>query len=161
MPRMLRPGGILAVGAVAVLSALTGCVRRTITITSDPSGALCRLNGREVGRTPVEVDFLFYGTYDVVLEREGCEPLLTSGEAHAPLWDSIPIDLLSEMAPGEHESRIQWHYVLVPRDDDPQALIERARELRSRVGPPPEATAAPGAPNGAPTTVPAATAPSK
>lgn len=135
--------------------AATGCVRRTITITSDPSGALCHLNGREVGRTPVEVDFLFYGTYDVVLEKEGFEPLLTSGKAEAPLWDSIPFDLVSEMSPGERESKIEWHYALTPRNDDPQALIDRARELRDRL----PASAAATQPASQPASQPAATQP--
>ena len=137
----------LLVGALL----LTGCVRRTITITSEPSGALCWLNGREIGRTPVEVDFLYYGTYDVQLVADGHEPLLTSGEAKAPIWDSIPIDLVAEMVPGKHESRIAWHYRLDPRNDDSATLLERARALRSRIGSTPESSSA--------TTAPAATMP--
>ena len=42
---------------------LTGCVRRTISISSEPAGALCWLNGREIGRTPLSVDFIYYGDY--------------------------------------------------------------------------------------------------
>jgi hypothetical protein len=94
--------------ACAFACIITGCVRRTITITSEPSGALCWLNGREVGRTPVTVDFLHYGTYDVVLEADECEPLLTSGKANPPLWDNVPLDLFAEMAPGEPHAYIAW-----------------------------------------------------
>lgn len=50
---------------------LTGCLERTITITSQPTGALVHLNDREVGRTPVVVPFTFYGTYTVRLEHDG------------------------------------------------------------------------------------------
>jgi len=114
-------------------SALTGCVRRTITVTSEPEGALCWLNGREVGRTPVTVDFLYYGVYDVQLTHEGYEPLLTSGNAKAPLWDSIPIDLASELWPAEVHSVIRWHYQMQAREDDRPALIDRASELRERL----------------------------
>jgi hypothetical protein len=113
--------------------ACAGCVRRTITITSDPEGALCRLNGREVGRTPVEVDFVYYGEYDVVLEKDGYEPLLTSGAAIPPWWENIPLDLAAEAMPGEPRADIRWHYQLQPRDDDPVGLVERARGLRERV----------------------------
>ena len=112
---------------------ITGCVRRTITVTSDPSGALVWLNGREVGRTPVTVDFLYYGTYDVQLVADDCEPLLTKGQANAPWWDHVPLDFAAEVTPGEKHSRIAWHYQLTPRQDDPQALLERARQLRDRV----------------------------
>ena len=113
---------------------MTGCVRRTISITSDPNGALVWLNGREIGRTPVTVDFLYYGEYDVQLVADGYEPLLTTGQADAPLWDNVPLDLFAEITPGEKHSRIQWHYVMSPRNDDPVALLERAREMRSRAG---------------------------
>lgn len=115
-----------------------GCVERTISITSDPPGALVWLNDREVGRTPVEVGFVHYGTYDVRLSKEGYEPLMTSGEAKPPLWDNVPLDFFAEFVPGA-KSRIAWHYELGPREDDPARLIERARELRDEaVGKEPE-----------------------
>jgi hypothetical protein len=125
---------VIAVLVTGVLA--TGCVRRTITITSDPSGALCWLNGREVGRTPLEVDFLYYGEYDVVLQEDGFDPLLTSGKAEPPWWDNIPLDLAAEMTPGEREAKVAWHYTLPPRNDDPAALLDRARELRQQFSTP-------------------------
>ena len=123
----------MMVAIVLCCAAMTGCVRRTITITSEPSGALVWLNSREIGRTPVTVDFLYYGVYDVQLVAEGYEPLLTTGTADAPWWDNVPLDIFAEITPGEKESHIEWHYVMTPRNDDPVALLERAKELRSRV----------------------------
>ena len=116
---------------LCLVLAAGGCVRRTLSITSDPSGALVWLNDREIGRTPVEVDFVHYGTYDVRLVREGCEPLLTFGEARPPLWDNVPLDFVAEILPAQLESRIKWHYELQPRNDDRGALLERARDLRA------------------------------
>ena len=52
-------------------SLFAGCVKRTISISSNPSGALVWVNDREVGRTPVEFEFLYYGEYDLRLERDG------------------------------------------------------------------------------------------
>jgi hypothetical protein len=57
-------------GIVIGASTLVGCVERTISITSEPRGALVYLNDEEVGRTPVSVPFTYYGVYDVRLERE-------------------------------------------------------------------------------------------
>ena len=119
---------------VALFSA-TGCIRRTLAITTEPSGALLWLNDREVGRTPVEVDFDHYGTYDVRLERDGYEPMMTSGKAKAPWWDTVGLDLIAEAVPGTLTSRIEWHYVMQPVDDDRERLIERARDLREILGP--------------------------
>ena len=132
---------ILSLRPVLVLLAVggcltTGCVRRTITITTEPPGTMVWLNDREVGRSPVDVDFDFYGTYDVRLEREGYEPQMTSGDAEAPWWDMVVLDLVAELMPFPVHSRVEWHYALEPLDDDPEALTRRARELRSKVAEP-------------------------
>ncbi len=129
------PATVLSVFAVSAAPA--GCVRRTILITSEPAGALVWLNDREIGRTPLDVEFTWYGTYDVRLEREDCEPLLTSGDARAPWWETPGLDLLAELAPWTVESRVAWHYRLEARDDDVEALRQRAGELRERSGEPP------------------------
>ncbi len=60
---------ILALAAVCM--GPTGCVQRTITITSDPPHAIVWLNDEEIGRTPVTVPFTFYGKYDVRIVHEG------------------------------------------------------------------------------------------
>ncbi len=142
MRATLSPGLALALLAGASLS--TGCVRRTITIRTDPPGAMVWLNDREIGRSPVDVDFDYYGTYDVRLEREGYEPMMTSGDAKAPLWETVGVDLVAELLPFRFHSRVEWHYALAPVTDDPEALIQRARELRSKVAEPePQADEAP------------------
>ncbi|HWB18767.1 MAG TPA: PEGA domain-containing protein, partial [Phycisphaerales bacterium] len=122
--------------ALSAAIAMTGCVERTVHITSEPQGALVWVNDREIGRTPVSFDFLYYGVYDVRLVKEGYEPLLTSGDAEAPLYETVPVDLLSELAPVDIHSDINWHYVLQPRNDDPHALLQRAEDLRAKLGPP-------------------------
>ena len=127
-------------GAAVVITcvfacATPGCVRRTITITSDPSGALVWLNDREIGRTPVDVDFTYYGEYDVRLVKDGYEPLVTSGKATPPVWDNVPLDLGAELWPSEIESRIAWHFALEPAASDPAALLERAASMRSEFPP--------------------------
>ena len=111
----------------------TGCVRRTISIVTEPPGALVWLNDREVGRTPIEVEFLYYGTYDVRIVKDGYEPLITFGRADAPLWDMVGIDLAAELLPLELHSRIEWIYQLEPAMFDEPGLIQRARDLRAQV----------------------------
>jgi len=114
---------------------LAGCVQRTLHIESDPSGALVHLNDVEVGRTPVDVDFTFYGVYDVLLEKEGYEPLRTSARAQAPWYDAPLLDLVGAVVPpGRKEVDIRWSFQLEPVDPDPEAVVARARELRERVG---------------------------
>ncbi|MCA9291524.1 MAG: PEGA domain-containing protein [Phycisphaerales bacterium] len=123
----------ILIGGLAAATVLPGCVKRTLSISSDPPGALVYLNDREVGRTPVEVDFLYHGRYDVRLQLDEYEPLLTSGKASAPLWDTVPLDFVAEIIPADLNNRIHWHYVLAPAETDRAALIDRAGALRGQL----------------------------
>jgi len=125
---------VLLLFAVAAL--MGGCVEREITITSEPSGALVHLNDQEVGRTPVDVPFTFYGTYDVRLEKEGYEPLWTQKQARTPWWEYPGPDLVAEAIPGMR-SNPTWRFELdnatPPEKRDPKELLENAQELRQRL----------------------------
>ena len=121
--------GILVIGLAAAV--LTGCgTERRIFITSEPTGALVHLNDIDVGFTPVEVDFTWYGEYDVRLEKDGFEPILTTAIAKAPLYETPVIDLAAGLIPVRKKSHIDWHYELQPANDDPDAVVERALQFR-------------------------------
>ncbi len=128
---IVRPSILALVWIGVSIICASGCVERTITITSQPPGALVWLNDREIGRTPVDVEFLYYGTYDVRLALDGYESLMTRGDAVPPLWDNVGLDFVAEMIPGA-QSHVQWHFELAPADDDAEKLIQRAQELRQR-----------------------------
>ena len=118
---------------LASVATLGGCVERIISITSQPSSALVYLNDVEVGRTPLEVQFLHYGVYDVRLEAQGYKPLWTKQEAKTPLWDQPGIDLFAEAIPGT-KSHISWHFEMEPAEaTDADRLIDRAGQMRSLV----------------------------
>lgn len=134
-PATLRSAALpLCLGAVVFM--LPGCVQRTISITSEPSGALVYLNDEEVGRTPVRVPFTFYGNYDVRLEAEGHQPLWTSRKANPPLWEHPGPDLFAELVPGARVN-LQWHFDLerLPpvEERSVEALEERASALREQL----------------------------
>lgn len=128
---------LVCLGAAAAM--LTGCVERRIAITSEPPGALVRLNDVEVGRTPLETNFLYHGVYDVQVELEGYEPLMTERAADAPWWEYPPFDLAAELVPARLDNTIRWHFDLEPVPERTQApaefeadLLERARSLREQ-----------------------------
>ncbi len=112
--------------ALVLLSVAVGCVQRTITVTSQPSGALVYLNDEEVGRTPVTVPFRYYGTYDVRLEAEGHEPLWTEAKAAAPWWEYPGPDLVAEAVPGG-KSKIAWHFDLRPQTPAEEVDVAQLR----------------------------------
>ena len=115
-----------------------GCLERTVTITSDPAGALVTLNDQQIGRTPVETGFKYFGVYDVRLELDGYEPIVTEHEAVAPIWEYPGIDLLAIAAPWRVKTALKWHYDLEPvpqagaeaAEAEESALIDRARSMR-------------------------------
>lgn len=116
---------------VLVALVMSGCVRRQIDLTSSPSGALVRVNDREVGRTPCRIEFDHYGVYDVRLSLAGYESIVGVGRADAPVWDWAGVDLIGELAPWNAVSSTTWHFQMVPDRSDPDVLVLRARALQS------------------------------
>jgi hypothetical protein len=113
---------------------MAGCAQRTLTINSEPSGALVYLNGDEVGRTPLKYDFNFYGDYDVVLRKDGYETLKTHQNLTAPIYMWPPIDLFSE-ALGVKDKR-QWNFAMSPAVAEAVSsdlLLKRADVLKSEL----------------------------
>jgi hypothetical protein len=142
---------LFALLALTLAAATGGCVERTISITSEPTGALVYLNDEEVGRTPLTVPFTFYGTYDVRLEHEGYQPLWTQQRAKAPWWEAPGPDLLAEAKPHNKTEQV-WHFKMQPEGEvDQAALIDHARQLRAMLSQNPGAASAP---TSAPTTEP-------
>jgi hypothetical protein len=141
-----RPAGLspctrslpLTVFLVASLL-LPACVSRKIRVTSEPPGATVWLNDVEIGQTPAEADFFFYGRYDIRLELEGHEPLWTNRRADSPVHEWPGIDLVAEALPLRFDNTVEWHFVLEPALEsaaEPESLradlIHRANELRDR-----------------------------
>ncbi len=119
---------------VTALWSMVGCVQRTIHITSNPPGALVHLNDEEVGRTPLRVPYLFYGTYDVRLEKDGCKPLWTKQKTKAPWWEAPGPDLLAEMIPNNKVEQ-NWHFDLETiTAAEEEALVDRAQAMGASLG---------------------------
>ncbi len=122
----------ISVGCMLIL-ALAGCIERTMTITSEPSGALVQVSSVEIGRTPVTVPFTWYGDYEIILRYDGCQTLKTHEKIFPPIYDIPPLDLFSALAPWTYRNNQAFHYVLpklvLPSDEE---LIRRAEELRHR-----------------------------
>jgi len=118
---------------ILMLSLSLGCVERRLLISSEPAGALVYLNDQEVGRTPLEVPFTWYGTYDVRLEREGYQTLQTQQLAEQPWWEKPGPDLVAEALP-DKRVEIAWHLKMQPEQPasevDPERVLEFAKQLR-------------------------------
>lgn len=158
--------GVVA-GLLLAGVSMGGCVQRELSVTSEPAGALVFLNDQEIGRTPVTRPFVFYGTYDVVLRKEGYETLKVKHLVLAPWWQWVPADLVAEFFP--LTDRQSANFVMKPVSGDPvnsAEMINRAVELRGRFKEMPSTVPAAGAATepsgagGAPATTGPATGPS-
>ena len=125
----------LLVPSIALTAAvlLGGCVERRVWIETDPPGALVWLNDTQVGRSPVDVSITHHGIYDVRIEKEGYEPLVTSADTDGPIWDTVPLDFFVEILPIDAKCDARWKFLLSPRDDSEIALVGRATDLRDRL----------------------------
>ncbi len=134
MCAMFRGRTCLLFLALAVAVALSGCVRRTITITTEPPHALVFLNHQEVGRSTVTTDFIWYGDYDVIIRQEGYKTLKTHWDIKAPWYQAVPIDFFAEVLwPGQLHDEHSRHFMLEPAEVPTQEeLISRAMETRKR-----------------------------
>src|SRR6059058_5001098 len=98
----------------AMVPLAPGCgVERTLQVQSEPSGALVYLNGEEAGRTPMRKMFLWYGTYDLEVRKDGYLTRSERPRVGAPWWQIPPIDLIAELVP----LRLQDNHVLKYRFD--------------------------------------------
>ena len=133
MTRRIRRSSPLLV--LLPLALLAGCVgvRRELTVESEPPGARVYLNGDEVGRTPVTREFIYYGTVDLQLRKDGYRTRSARPRVWAPLWQIPPIDLIAEALSLTDRHRLS--YELTPKElgADPQELVNRGTELRGEL----------------------------
>lgn len=130
----------VALAALALFQA--GCLERRVRVESEPPGALVTINDVEIGRTPVEADFTYYGEYDVRLELDGHEPLRTRAKARSPIYEYPPFDLVATAIPARIENVTRWQFKLEkaledrePADVFEKNLMERARATRDQLRP--------------------------
>ena len=122
---------------ILIGAALLGCVERTISINSEPDNALVILNDQEIGRTPVKIDFTWYGDYDIILRKKGYQTVQTNKRIEPPWYQYPGIDLFTEcFSPITYrDDRDFGTYKLEKfKPATNQELIKNAEELRARAG---------------------------
>ena len=124
--------------ALTMTMSMTGCVERRIRVTSSPAGARVWINDQQVGTTPVETRFTFYGGYDVRVELPGYESINELRQAKAPLYEYPGPDLVATALPFDFKPMVEWHFDLeqVEEATDPEGarenLLDRAAKLRQQ-----------------------------
>jgi len=120
-----------------LLGACCACAaQRTLTIESDPPGAILRIDDRVVGTTPYTEPFSDYGTRRFTLYKPGYHSLSKVELVQAPWYATFPIDIFSEIVfpfgwkdPHVYKLHLEAVKGEVTRPDLTQVL-ERAQALR-------------------------------
>jgi hypothetical protein len=125
---------LVLAGVLAAAALSTGCVRRTMTIRTEPEGARVVLNDEEIGTSPVTVDFTWYGDYDVTCRKDGYQTLQTHRRLNAPWYQIPPIDFFTEaLWPFTIQDHQEMSFTLEPAQEvDRKELIDKAKALRDR-----------------------------
>jgi hypothetical protein len=101
---------------VVLLPLSPGCVRRRLTIRSDPPGALVFVDDQEIGRTPVSTSFVYYGTRKFRIMMDGYETITVNQPFPAPWYQIPPLDFVSEnLYPREIRDERVVEFELVPK----------------------------------------------
>jgi hypothetical protein len=124
--------------ALAVCACVPGCVRRRLTIRSNPPGALVYVDDQEIGYTPVSTPFVYYGTRKIQLVRDGYRTETVLQRFPAPWYEWPPLDFASEnLWPRDIRDERVLDFTLVTEDevkvDELRAQAENLRAM-SRSG---------------------------
>jgi len=125
----------LALLLVLCLVLVGGCLEQTLTVTSEPEGALVVISDKEVGRTPLTIDFTWYGDYEIIIRypEKGYETITTNANISPKWYGYPPMDLFAGVMPWKIQDKRYLHYKLnklkLPNDE---TLIKRAEQMSDR-----------------------------
>ena len=110
-----------------------GCVSRRLMVQSNPPGAMVLMEGKEIGLTPTGVDFIYYGTRELTLIKDGYETKTQLVPVRAPWYQWPVIEFFSDnFLPGRVTDRRSVQFELEPKRMVPnQELLNRGQSLRN------------------------------
>ena len=130
-------GPLLVICLVALCAAQSGCLRRRLTVRSNPPGAQVYIDDQEIGVTPCSTAFTYYGTRKITLIKDGYRTETLYHKVSAPWYEYPPLDFFVETAvPHEVRDERLVDVQLVPQEVVPEGPLRqrrpgsrRAREL--------------------------------
>lgn len=124
--------GFAAIALVVLVANFAGCVQRRLTVRSDPPGAVVYIDNHRIGVTPVATDYVYYGTRQFRLEKDGFETIHVERFIPPPWYQFPPLDFVTEnIVPGEIRDERLFSFKLNPQVIVPRRqLLDRANGLR-------------------------------
>jgi hypothetical protein len=115
-----------------LLGTSTGCLRKRMTVRTNPPGAMVYVDRQYIGLSPVSTNYVYYGTRNFEVVRDGYRTEKFLRRFNPPWYAIPPLDFVTEtLWPFEkRDERI----IDVQMSPDPvvpnEALIESGEQLR-------------------------------
>src|SRR5918912_1122076 len=74
---------------------LCGCVERYIQVRSDPPDATVTLDDKVVGKTPLDIPYVWYGKRLLAVELKGYQQVRETIALNPPWWQYFPLDFIT------------------------------------------------------------------
>jgi PEGA domain len=123
---------LLVAACLAACLNTTGCVRRRLTVRTFPAGAQVFVDNQEIGTTPCSASFLYYGTREIKVVKDGYRTETLFQKIYPPWYQIPPLDFVTEnVVPNEIRDERIVDVQLVPEEIVPQQrLLDNAQALR-------------------------------
>ena len=116
---------------------LGGCVERLVAVRTEPPGAAVYLDDEKVGETPCEVEYVWYGERELVVELRGHRSVRETLPLRPPWWQFFPLDFITDvLVPFTITDRVEVEYTLQREratEEEVDPILKRAAELRERL----------------------------
>ena len=113
---------------------LFGCAERRIVLTSEPTGAKVYMDGQEKGITPLSVPFTFYGSREVVIEKDGYQTYKSIVPIKPPVFQIFPLDILILFVPYPIIDTHTFYFILEKqKKTDIKKCLERMARLKEHL----------------------------
>ena len=128
-------GHCLLAAFILVSLSQPGCVQRRLLIRSEPEGALVTIDHHTIGHTPVSVPYIYYGTREGQLQKDGYKTVQVKERIRPPWYAVFPLSFFTEnFWPREIYDRRVLEFTLVPKDlTGDYYLLDRANQMRGDV----------------------------
>lgn len=128
----MRRTAALLVGCALLASC--GCVRRRLTVRTNPPGAVVAVDNQVIGTSPAASSFVHYGTREVRIEKDGYRTEVLRRRLNPPWYEIPPLDFFAEtLWPWEIRDERIIDVELVPKQVAPmEEVVGRADALRSQ-----------------------------
>ena len=118
-----------------VAAFMSGCSSRRLVVRTDPEGAFVTVDGHPIGYSPVATSYVYGGSRDMLIEKDGFEPIRQKVDLSDPWYLRPPVSFFTEnFSPREIRHQPVLDFQMQPKNRvNGDVLIQRANTLRDNV----------------------------